>query len=107
MFRFEARIYPIIDTLGRPDRSYEELAAEVLAAGAPLIQLRTKHVATRLLVELGTAIQKLAEARGSRLLINDRADVALAVGAAGVHLGQGDLPPEDARRLLGPDRIIG
>jgi thiamine-phosphate diphosphorylase len=106
-FSFPARFYPIIDTLGDPHRSHLDLARAVLAAGTPLLQLRVKDEPTRRFVELGRAIQMEAGRHGAVLLINDRADIAKLVGAAGVHLGQDDLPVRAARDILGPHAIIG
>lgn len=106
-FRFPLPVYPIIDTLGAPCRSHYDLAARVIAAGAPLLQLRVKRGATRQFLELARAVQILAARGGAALIVNDRADIACAVGAAGVHLGQDDLPPADVRRWLGPGAIIG
>jgi thiamine-phosphate pyrophosphorylase len=75
--------------------------------GAALIQIREKHApAGELLVEVRRALS-VAGAYGVRIVINDRADIALAAGADGVHLGQDDLPPAAARKLLGDDAIIG
>ena len=106
-FRFPHRLYPIVDTLGDPQRTHIELAEAMLAAGARLLQLRMKESPTRVFVEAARALQKRAAARGAKLIVNDRADIARLVEAAGVHLGQDDLPAADARRLLGPDAIIG
>lgn len=71
--------------------------------GATLIQLREKHMSAREFYEQAN----VAARRGVQLLINDRVDIALAVGADGVHLGQDDMPPDAARKLLGPNAIIG
>ncbi|HVN87529.1 MAG TPA: thiamine phosphate synthase [Candidatus Binatia bacterium] len=106
-FRFPHRLYPIIDTLGDPQRSHVEIADAMLAAGVPWLQLRIKDGPTRRFVEVARIIQARARAAGAQLIINDRADIALLVEAAGVHLGQTDLPAADARRILGPDAIIG
>ncbi len=106
-FRFPARIYPIVDPLGGPPHRAVELAAALLAAGAPLIQLRMKDRPTQEVLEVALELRRRADAHAARLLINDRADIALAAGAAGVHLGQQDLSPADARRILGPQAIIG
>ncbi len=106
-FRFPSRLYPIVDTLGDPGRSAVTLAEELLAAGVRFFQLRVKDENTRRFVELARAVQARAAAAGAALIINDRADIALLVGAAGVHLGQEDLSPADARGLLGRDKIIG
>lgn len=75
--------------------------------GAPLIQLRAKHTAAQEFYEQAKAAVAVAAPWGVQLLINDRVDIALAVGAHGVHLGQDDMPPDAARKLLGPDAVIG
>lgn len=105
--RLPHRFYPIIDTLGDAHRNPLALAEAMLAAGVRLLQLRLKDQPTRTFVEFARAVQARAAAAGAALIINDRTDIALLVGAAGVHLGQEDLPAADARRLLGPDAIIG
>ena len=106
-FAFPSRLYPIIDTLGDPARSHVELADAILHAGAPLVQLRVKDQPTGTFVEIARAVKAVADRRSAQLIINDRADVAQLVDAAGVHLGQDDLPPAAARRILGPEKIIG
>ena len=75
--------------------------------GASLIQLREKHKPAREFYEQAKAAVAVTAQWGVQLLINDRVDIALAVGAHGVHLGQDDMPPDAARKLLGPDAIIG
>jgi len=107
MFTFPHSLYPIVDTLGDPQLSHLGLARSMLAAGVRFLQLRVKDVPTRGFIELATAIQKLAAEAGASLIINDRADIAKLVQAAGVHLGQEDLPAAQARAILGPDAIIG
>jgi thiamine-phosphate pyrophosphorylase len=76
-----------------------------LAAGVRVVQYRAKKVSTRLMLAEAVALKKLCQ--GAIFLVNDRVDVALTVGADGVHLGQEDLPFDAARELLGPDKIIG
>lgn len=90
--------------LGRP---LTEVVARAVAGGVRVVQLREKHASTREFVALARQLQALLAPLSVPLLINDRLDVALAVGAAGVHLGQSDMPPEDARRILGQNAIIG
>jgi thiamine-phosphate pyrophosphorylase len=106
-FRLPSRLYAIIDTLGDPVRSHVVLAEQMIAAGARLLQLRFKERPTREFVAVARAIQARTAATGATLLINDRVDIALLVGANGVHLGQEDLSVADARRLLGEDPILG
>jgi thiamine-phosphate diphosphorylase len=80
---------------------------QAVAGGATLIQYRDKQAEGRRLVECARALKTALAGTGVPLLINDRVDVALAAEADGVHLGQEDLHPRDARRLLGPKAIIG
>jgi len=102
-------LYPIIDRELAGGRPAGEIAAELCAAGARLIQLREKGLTTRSLRELALEAVAAAHASagGAMLLVNDRPDVALYAGADGVHLGDRDMPPEAARRILGPEAIIG
>ena len=100
-------LLPILDleTLGATD---PVAATRALAAGgAAWVQLRGKAISSERLHRIAGRVQAVAARTGLRLVINDRVDVALAVGAAGVHLGQDDLAPADARRLLGPEALIG
>ena len=100
------RIYPLTDVpLSRI--SHAEQVKLLSLGGASLIQLREKRVPPREFYEQAKKAVAVALSRGVQLLINDRIDVALAVGAAGVHLGQDDMPPEAARKLLGPNAVIG
>jgi thiamine-phosphate pyrophosphorylase len=101
-----SRVYFIVDPLDT-GRDPVELARAMLAGGARLLQLRLKGVASGELVAIARRIRELTAAAGARLVINDRVDVALAVEADGVHLGQEDVPVAEARRLLGPERWIG
>ncbi|PIE53841.1 MAG: thiamine phosphate synthase [Dethiosulfovibrio peptidovorans] len=101
------RLYVIPDQrLGAP-RSIMEQASEALHGGATAIQLRDKELSGRELVEVATALQKLCQDHEALLFINDRLDVALAVGADGCHLGQSDLPLEAARRIAPSPFLIG
>lgn len=82
-------------------------AVEAAAGGASIIQLRTPSWKKRREAECARALLQALRPLGVPLIIDDDADVALAVQADGLHIGQDDLSPEDARRLLGPDKIIG
>jgi thiamine-phosphate pyrophosphorylase len=83
------------------------VATAALDGGATIIQLRDKIASTRVLIEEGRALRALTRERGALLIVNDRLDVALAVEADGAHVGQEDMPADLARRLLGPERILG
>jgi len=103
----DLRLYAILDPTRAKGRALPELALAAVTGGATLLQYRDKTGETRALVETARAIHAAIAGRGVPLLINDRIDVALAAGAEGVHVGQSDMPAVDARRLLGPDAIIG
>lgn len=103
----DTRLYVILDPERSRGRSLAEAARAAVAGGATLLQYRDKLGDTRQLMDNARAILSAIEGTDVPLLINDRVDVALAAGAHGVHIGQEDMEAEDARRLLGPDRIIG
>jgi thiamine-phosphate pyrophosphorylase len=89
---------------GRP---LEEVVLQAVQGGASCVQLREKDLSTRDFIELASRVRDLIKPHGVPLIINDRVDVALAVGADGVHIGQQDMPYGTARRLLGPSAVIG
>lgn len=91
-------------SLGRP---IEEIVMEAVAGGVTMVQLREKEAPTGEFVALAKSLKALLAPLGVPLIINDRVDVALAADADGVHIGQSDMSYEDARRLLGGDKIIG
>jgi thiamine-phosphate pyrophosphorylase len=105
--KVDVRLNAIVDPERANGRSLAELARAVVAGGATLIQLRDKHGATRQMIEQARAIKAALAGTGVPLVVNDRVDVALIAQADGVHVGQEDMRAEDARRLLGPDAIIG
>ena len=100
------KVYPITDT-NLSGLSHAEQIDRLIAGGATLIQLRDKYAAPRDLYPQAEAALQIARKHDVQLIINDRVDVALALGAAGVHLGQTDMPVEAARRLLGERVIVG
>jgi len=104
--RFDLRVY-VITHAGFRGRSHEDVARAAVAGGATALQLRDKESAGRALVGTARRLVALANPAGVPVVVNDRVDVALAAGADGVHVGEDDLPVADARRLLGPERIVG
>ena len=100
------RVYALTDVRmsGLSHAEQVELFSE---GGASLVQLREKNLSPREFYEQAKAAAAVAERCGVQLIINDRVDVALAVDAHGVHLGQDDMPPEAARKLFGPTAIVG
>ena len=97
----------ITDTTIQSRFVHAELAEMAIAGGADTIQFRQKDGSTRELVESAQSVQAVCAKRGISLIVNDRADIALAVGAAGAHFGQDDLPIVAGRRILSADMIIG
>ncbi|PYS76718.1 MAG: thiamine phosphate synthase [Acidobacteria bacterium] len=100
------KLYPITDRR-LSGLSHAAQVARLCEGGARLVQLREKHLSPREFYREAEGALKVARSRGVRLVINDRADIALAVGADGVHLGQDDMPPDAARALLGEGAVIG
>ncbi|MBY0257794.1 thiamine phosphate synthase [Methylobacterium sp.] len=106
----DLRLYGLIDTgvSGHDGARLAAMAAEAVQGGCTLLQYREKSIAdARAALARIRAIHGAIAGRGVPLLVNDRVDLALAAGVEGVHLGQGDLHPADARRLLGREAIIG
>ena len=100
------KLYPITDAR-LSGLSHAEQVRRLSAGGATFVQLREKHLAPREFYREAEEALRVARSLGVRLIINDRVDIALALKADGVHLGQDDLPPDAARKLLGEDAIIG
>jgi thiamine-phosphate pyrophosphorylase len=100
------KLYPITDAR-LSGLSHAEQVRRLGAGGASLVQLREKHLPPREFYREAREALVVARALGVRLIVNDRADMALALEAYGLHLGQDDLPPEAARELLGEHAVIG
>jgi thiamine-phosphate pyrophosphorylase len=100
-------VYAIVDVRQDDLAQAEALAVLLFSFGADCVQLRAKELAPRRFEALVRALHPRAEAAGVPLIVNDRVDVALAAGARGVHLGQDDMPPAEARALLGSEAILG
>ncbi|PTL35444.1 thiamine phosphate synthase [Candidatus Methylomirabilis limnetica] len=101
------RLCVITDRELRPGLSHVDIAAQAVEGGASMIQLRDKTAGPRQLLQEARQIAKLCRERRVCFIVNDRLDLALAVDADGVHLGQDDLPPGNARALLGASKIMG
>ncbi len=103
----DIRCYAILDPDHCRGRALAEAARAAVAGGATILQYRDKSASTRVMVERAREI--VAALAGARvaLLVNDRVDVALAARADGVHVGQDDMSPQDVRRLMGPEAIVG
>jgi thiamine-phosphate pyrophosphorylase len=100
-------LYLVIGAGDTRGRALDKVVAAAVAGGVSVVQLREKTAPTRDILARAEALKQVLDPRGVPLIVNDRLDVALAVGAAGVHLGQDDMPPEAARRLIGPEMLLG
>jgi thiamine-phosphate pyrophosphorylase len=103
--KLPSHFYGMVDTAGGHEPV--TLAGILLDAGARLIQLRLKDVSSRDFLAAARAIGRLCDERDAMLIVNDRADVARLADAAGVHVGQDDLPLEAARQIVGAGKIVG
>lgn len=100
-------IYGVCDDSVRPEWSLEDKAARLLEGGIRVLQLRMKRTPVRRALEAARRVTRACREAGAICLVNDRVDLALLSGAHGVHLGDEDLPVEDARALLGPGAVVG
>ena len=104
---FDPTLYLVTDPELARGRALTDVVAAAVRGGATLVQLRDKHADGRTLLETAQALMAVLDLYGVPLIVNDRADVAHAAGAAGCHVGQRDLPAEAARATLDPDAILG
>lgn len=100
-------VYLVTDQASCRHYPIETIVSMAVAAKVACVQLREKNLDTRAFLARAQALKTILEPAGIPLIINDRLDIALAAGAAGVHIGQSDMPYEHARKLMGPERIIG
>ncbi len=100
-------LYVITDAKLSRGRSNREVIAAALRGGATMVQYRAKNVSTRQMVQEALELRDLCHSHGVPFIVNDRVDVARAVDADGVHVGQDDMPAAYARRLIGPGKILG
>ena len=107
MKHFDLSLYLVLD----PDLSLPlgmvETARLAVAGGVTLVQLRDKNASTVQMIETGRALKAALHGTGVPLIINDDVEAAIAIGADGLHVGQGDMDAQTARRRIGPDMILG
>jgi thiamine-phosphate pyrophosphorylase len=100
-------IYLVTSGEGLGEETFFSILQKTLEGGISLVQLREKQCSSREFFRRGKNVKELLDSYGVPLIINDRVDIALALGASGVHLGQSDLPYKEARKILGSQAIIG
>lgn len=110
-YSLDTTLYLVTDSSLAGGRPLEEVVSEAVRGGVTIVQLREKHLSTKGIIEKAFRIKEITDRAGIPLIVNDRLDVALACGAAGVHLGQDDMDCRLARRIAaraaGEDFIIG
>ncbi|HHY04481.1 MAG TPA: thiamine phosphate synthase [Thermoanaerobacterales bacterium] len=105
--KFDLCLYLVADRSILGERDFVSSLKEAIEGGVTLVQLREKTSSTLEFYNMATQAKRITDQYHVPLIINDRIDIAIAVDAAGVHLGQDDMPAKIAREILGPDKIIG
>jgi thiamine-phosphate pyrophosphorylase len=107
MKRFDLSLYLVLDPVLCVRHTMVETAVAAVAGGATVVQLRHKSATTAQRIELGWALQAALRDTRALLVVNDDVEAAVAIDADGLHIGQGDISPAEARRLIGPDMVLG
>ena len=107
MKKLDTHLYFITDSSGYSEEEFLYRIEEALKGGVTLLQLREKEKSTREYIELAKNVHKITKKYNIPLIIDDRVDVALAIDAEGVHVGQSDMPVYIAKKLMGNDKIVG
>jgi thiamine-phosphate pyrophosphorylase len=102
-----AGVYVITDEQLCPGRTHLDIARAAIEGGARIVQIRDKTATDRRFYEAALAVRELTSAAGALLIVNDRVHIAAAVGADGINIGQTDIPPSAARKVLGAGKIVG
>ena len=107
MKNLDTTLYLVTDSTGLSEAAFLEKVEQALQGGVTFLQLREKERSTREYIHLARKVHALARRYQVPLVVDDRVDVALAAETDGVHVGQSDMPVELARKVLGPDKIVG
>ena len=105
--KFDSSMYFITDSINYSEEEFLYRVEQALMGGITLLQLREKDKSTREYMDLAEKVHTLTKKYNVPLIIDDRVDVALAIDAEGVHVGQSDMPVSTARKLMGDDKIVG
>lgn len=107
IMKVDYSLYLVTDRSFLKGRELADVVEEAIKGGVTLVQVREKDVSTREFCQIALAVKKVTDKYNIPLIINDRIDIAQAIDAAGVHLGQDDMPLKTARKILGSEKIIG
>ena len=105
--QLDTTLYLVTDSSYHTEETFLRTVEEALKGGVTLVQLREKERSARDYLRLARRVKEVTDRYQVPLLIDDRVDVAAAADAAGVHVGQSDIPAAEARKILGPDKIVG
>ena len=100
-------VYLVTDRRNKTDDEFLNIIEEAIKGGTTIVQLREKTASTKEFYDLALKVKEITSRYGVPLLINDKIDIALAVGSEGVHIGQDDMPADIAREIIGEDKILG
>ena len=103
----EYSLYLVTDRMVMSTKTLGEAVEQAIAGGCTLVQLREKEISSLDFYVLASEMKKITDIYGIPLIINDRIDIAMAVGAAGVHIGQKDIPADIVRKVMGKDMLLG
>ncbi|MEE0265089.1 MAG: thiamine phosphate synthase, partial [Acutalibacteraceae bacterium] len=107
MKKFDTSLYFITDSFGFSEEEFLCRIEQAIMGGVTILQLREKNKTTREYIELAQKVHNITKKHNIPLIIDDRVDVALAINAEGVHVGQSDMPVKLARKLMGENKIVG
>lgn len=107
MKKFDTSLYFITDSTGFTEEEFLRRTEAALQGGVTFLQIREKEKSTREYLNLAQKVHNLTKKYSVPLIVDDRLDIAMAIDAEGVHLGQSDMPIDLARKIIGPDKIIG
>ncbi len=105
--KIDYSLYLVTNRLLMSTKTLGEAVEQAIIGGCTMVQLREKKISSLDFYALALEIKKIADSYGIPLIINDRIDIAMAVGAAGVHIGQKDIPADIARKVIGKDMLLG
>ncbi|GAC1043693.1 thiamine phosphate synthase [Rhizobium sp. No.120] len=104
---FDLSLYLVLDPVLCADLGMIETTRAAVAGGATIVQLRDKYAPIAAMIETGRALKQILHGTNVRLIVNDNVEAAIAIGADGLHIGQEDMNAAEARRMIGPDMILG
>lgn len=104
---FDLSLYLVLDPELCGDYGMVATTRDAIAGGATIVQLRMKHASTRERIDMGLALKQVTAGTPVRLIVNDDVEAAIAIDADGVHVGQDDARPDDVRRLIGEEKLLG